>query len=118
MKLLSTKIHGVIDYLAAFALLIIPYSLHYDISTMPGGIFIILGVSTIIYSIITKYEYGILNILPMKVHLALDILSGILLASSPWLFGFKDEVFLPHLIFGLFEIVAGLITTSKTSVKL
>jgi hypothetical protein len=46
----------------------------------------------------------------MRMHLLLDIASGMLLAASPWLFGFADRVFLPHLVVGLFEIVAGLAT--------
>ncbi len=35
---------------------------------------------------------------------------GALLALSPWLFGFADDVWLPHLIFGILEIGASLLT--------
>jgi hypothetical protein len=38
-------------------------------------------------------------------HLALDAVNGALLAASPWLFGFAEEVSAPHLGLGLFEIV-------------
>jgi hypothetical protein len=31
----------------------------------------------------------------------IDVASGALLALSPWLFGFADRVFCPHLIVGL-----------------
>jgi hypothetical protein len=51
----------------------------------------------------------------MKAHLALDVLSGIVLAASPWLFDFADRVYLPHLILGLIEIGAGLMTRTSTS---
>jgi hypothetical protein len=53
----------------------------------------------------------------MPVHLATDVAAGALLAVSPWLFGFADRVYLPHLVVGLFEIAAGLMTrtTSDTS---
>lgn len=43
-------------------------------------------------------------------HLLFDLLSGILLAASPWLFGFADQVYLPHLIIGMLEIGAALMT--------
>lgn len=33
-----------------------------------------------------------------------------LLAASPWIFGFSDRVYLPHVVFGLLEIGAGLMT--------
>jgi hypothetical protein len=32
------------------------------------------------------------------------------LTISPFLFGFADQVYLPHLLFGLFSIVASLVT--------
>jgi hypothetical protein len=44
------------------------------------------------------------------VHLLLDAASGLLLAVSPWLFGFADRVFWPHLVIGLVEIGAALTT--------
>ncbi len=40
----------------------------------------------------------------------IDVASGALLALSPWLFGFADRVFWPHLIIGLREIGAKLMT--------
>jgi hypothetical protein len=52
----------------------------------------------------------------MKVHLFLDVLSGIFLAASPWLLGFSDRVCLPHLVLGILEISAGLLTTSKPQI--
>jgi hypothetical protein len=44
----------------------------------------------------------------MTVHLGLDAGSGVILAASPWIFGFAALVYLPHLILGLFEIILGL----------
>jgi hypothetical protein len=46
----------------------------------------------------------------MRAHLAMDGLSGALFLVSPWLFGFADRVWVPHLVFGLFEIGAALTT--------
>jgi hypothetical protein len=44
----------------------------------------------------------------------LDIVAGLLLLASPWLFGFADRITWPHVLFGLFEIAAGL-TTKRNS---
>ena len=41
-------------------------------------------------------------------------LAGILFLS-PWLFGFSDRVYLPHLIVGLFEIGTSLMTRTRSS---
>jgi hypothetical protein len=38
-----------------------------------------------------------------------------LLASSPWFFGFADQVYMPHLIFGILEIMVVLLTKTQTS---
>ena len=46
----------------------------------------------------------------MKTHLTLDFIAGLFLALSPWLFGFNDWVFLPHLIIGIGEMGASLMT--------
>ena len=76
-------------------------------------IFVALGVAAILYSLVTDYELGLVHWIPMPVHLSLDAASGVVLAASPWLFGFHDRVYLPHLIFNLFEIVASLITRPR-----
>jgi hypothetical protein len=37
-------------------------------------------------------------------------MSGALLAASPWLFGFADRVSTPHLVLGIFEMAAAVMT--------
>jgi hypothetical protein len=69
-----------------------------------------LGVGTIAYSLLTDYELGLIKVIPMPVHLALDAANGALLSASPWLFGFADDVSAPHLGLGLFEVGAALCT--------
>ena len=115
MKFISTKVHGIIDYLTAFLLIGLPFTLHYNTATMAGRIFIILGVVLLVYSLITRYEHGLVDIIPFKLHLIFDLLSGILLAASPWIFGFSDNVYIPHVVVGLFEIVVTLFTKTRTS---
>jgi hypothetical protein len=53
---------------------------------------VILGMGVIAYSLVTDYELGIARLIPMSVQLGLDLLSGILLAMSPWLSGFADDI--------------------------
>lgn len=111
--MISTKIHGYLDYGMGILLIILPFILGF-----PEGaatwVFVILGAGTIVYSLFTDYELGWKRVLSMKTHLGLDVAAGILLAASPWIFGFADEVYLPHLIFGVIEIGAALLTEKKT----
>ncbi|MDR7211048.1 SPW repeat protein [Flavobacterium piscis] len=113
MKLITPKTHAYLDYIVGIFLLVAPFTFHLARRSPEGLIFFILGAGLLIYSMITNYELGLFKIIPMKVHLLLDVLSGIILAASPWLLGFSDRVYLPHLIVGLFEIGAGLLTSSK-----
>lgn len=117
MKIISTKVHGVLDYLVGFILIISPWLFGFANHGAQTVIPVVLGIGAILYSIFTKYELGIFKIIPFRVHLIIDTLSGILLASSPWLFGFADNVYKPHLFFGLSELVVVLLTQTHTSAK-
>jgi hypothetical protein len=63
----------------------------------------------------TDYEMGASRRITMRTHLALDLISGVLLAASPWIFGFSDYVYGPHLVVGLMEIVVSLTTRKVPS---
>lgn len=110
MKIISRKTHGFLDYSVGALLIAAPWLFNFYEGGMESWIPIILGAGAIVYSLITDYELGVAGIIPMRVHLIMDMLSGVLLAASPWLFGFSDIVFWPHLIFGIMEIVVPLLT--------
>jgi hypothetical protein len=110
MRFISTRTHGVLDYVMGALLIVAPYLLGFADGTAAQWVPQILGAGAIVYSLLTNYELGAVRVIPMPVHLMLDIGSGVLLAASPWLFGFADRVFWPHLILGLVEIGAGLMT--------
>lgn len=114
--MISTKAHGIIDYLMGAVLILLPFILKFPEGAATWVPFI-LGAGTIVYSLITDYELGVANILSMKAHLGIDLLAGILLIAAPWLFAFADEVFWPFVILGVFEVGASLMTekTPKTA---
>lgn len=105
MGFIPTRVHGVLDYLTAGVLIAAPSLLGFRKQGMQTWLPIALGVGTIGYSLLTDYELGPFKVIPMPAHLALDAANGALLAASPWLFGFAEEVSAPHLGLGLFEIV-------------
>jgi hypothetical protein len=78
---------------------------------------VVLGAGAIVYSLMTDYEYSISRKLSMSTHLALDLWSGIFLAASPWIFGFDDYVYLPHLVLGILEIGASLMTVRTPATR-
>jgi hypothetical protein len=114
MRFLPTSIHGVIDYLWGIALFASPWILGFSHVTSAKWVAILFGVGAILYSLFTAYELGVLRIIPMSMHLVLDGIAGALLAASPFLLGFSDQVYWPHVAFGLFSVAASLITRMET----
>ena len=71
------------------------------------------GAGAIMYSLATDYELGAVRLIPVPFHLGLDAVAGAILAASPWLFGFADQARWPYLLFGLFAVVASLVTKTR-----
>lgn len=114
MKIISRKFHAVLDYLSGVVLIIAPWVLNFNDSNVGSAVAVVAGVLILIMSVITDYEGGVLRSIPMSMHLNMDIALGILLAVSPWLFGFKNEIYLPHLIIGILTIASGFLTVRSS----
>lgn len=110
MRFIPTRVHGVMDYAVGLLLIAAPFLLGFANGGPEMWVPIILGVGTLIYSLFTDYELGLVRSIPMPVHLGIDVVAGIFLAASPWLLGYAGEVYLPHLLVGLLEIGAGVMT--------
>lgn len=110
MKIIPTYVHGLLDYLVGALLIAAPWLFGFANGGVEMWLPVALGIGAFLYSVFTDYELGLVRSIRMPIHLMLDTLSGALLALSPWMFGFADRVYVPHLVFGLFEVAAGLMT--------
>jgi hypothetical protein len=115
MQLISTRLHGILDYAVGLLLIVSPFLFGFAIGGAAQWIPVTIGVTVVIYSLLTDYELGLSPRIPMAMHLRLDMIGGVLLALSPWLFGFAHVVFWPHLLFGLIDIVTPLMTAREPS---
>lgn len=61
----------------------------------------VIGITIILYGMFTDNELGLVKRLQMPLHLWIDALAGIILATAPWVFSFDDRVWVPHLAVGL-----------------
>lgn len=113
MRFIPTRVHGLLDYLVGVLLISAPWILEFNRNGAETWVPLALGAGAILYSLFTNYEWGVSRKIPMPTHLMLDLGSGILLALSPWIFGFADQVYLPHLIFGILEIGVSLMTKQQ-----
>lgn len=114
MRFIPTRIHGLLDYLVGVVLILAPWIFGFaDTTAAAMWVPVILGAGVILYSLLTDYEWGLVHTIPMPIHLWLDGIGGLVLLLSPWLFGFADAVWVPHVILGIIEIGAA-VTTQTT----
>ena len=109
---LPTRIHGMLDYLLGALLIASPWLFGFADGGAEQWAPVVLGVSVLLYSLFTDYEMGAVKKLQMPAHLMLDALGGLLLAASPWIFGFDERVWMPHVVIGLVEVVTAAITNT------
>lgn len=114
LRFVDTRAHGVLDYLVGLVLILAPWIFQFDDVAAAKWVAIGVGVAMITTALLTNYELGIANLIPMHVHLVMDAVIGAFLALSPWIFGFSDEgtnVWLPHVIVGLAAIGVALVSS-------
>ncbi|MDB5262236.1 MAG: hypothetical protein JWQ14_1517 [Adhaeribacter sp.] len=110
MRFISTKVHGILDYLMGILLIASPWIFNFDNGGAETWVPVILGIVMLLQALMTDFEMGIMKTISMGTHLRMDLIAGLFLAASPWIFGFSDTVWEPHVIFGLMEVAASLMT--------
>lgn len=85
-QFLNPTLHGVLDYLAAGALIVLPFLLGFS------GIALWLsaagGAGLIAYSLLTDYKFGAVHLLSFDLHLVLDFAAGMAFIIAPFVLGF------------------------------
>lgn len=109
MTRMSTKTHGVLDLLTAGTLVALPRILGWGDRVTKT--LTTLGIGSLGYSLLTNYEFGLMRVLPMRAHLAMDAASGAALCAAPMMFPEEDRSTHAALVgLGLFELGAALLT--------
>lgn len=114
MALFSTKTHGVLDYVTAGTLLVLPRALGWSatVRTAVTGA----ALATLGASLLTRYELGLVKVIPMRAHLALDAISGATFCAAPFLFPDENTSVTGTLVgLGIFELVAAFGTDTEPS---
>jgi|GEM_PF-146631 len=111
MRFIPTRVHAVIDYIVGIALIAAPWLFGFAYLGGPAvWTPIIVGALIILYSLMTRYEYALVRVIPVPAHLGLDILGGAFLAISPWLLGYADQIWIPHVVVGVADVLIALFT--------
>lgn len=110
MRFIPTRIHGLIDYAWGVLLILSPFMLGFSADKTALWIAVAFGIAGIVYSLLTDYELGAFKLLPMPFHLVLDGLAGLALVVLAFALRLDCRASWVFLLFGLFAVVASLIT--------
>lgn len=111
---ISTKMHGVLDYLTAGTLIALPRAMGWseNVTRFLTG----MAVGQAGYAMLTRYELGLVRLLPMRAHLALDGMAAAALCAAPFVMRDEPEEVRNTLLgLGLYELAATLMTGPETS---
>jgi hypothetical protein len=82
MRILSPKIHGVIDYVTVLGLVLAAALFgHGGISTMLA--YALAGIH-LVMTVLTAFPLGLIKVIPFKVHGMVELVVGIALVVLPW----------------------------------
>lgn len=112
MKPVNTRLHGMLDYMSAFILLL-PWIMEFYTGGTDTKIFAALGAATIVVSLCTDYEFGLLKFIPMKAHLVFDVISALFLMAMPWLFPVNHYTFYWPVLLGAGELLVVVLSSSS-----
>jgi hypothetical protein len=89
IRFLTPTWHGLVDYLAAVELLIMPFVLPLGTSApLAKWLAVATGLAVILVSLLTDYKLGLVRIIPFRIHLAIDTAVATAFVVAPFLFGF------------------------------
>jgi hypothetical protein len=116
MKPISSKLHTLIGLVGGALLLFAPTLFGFTDNAAAMNVSIAVGIFIILSEIITTSPWSPVKLVPMKAHIVLDVITGLFLAASPWLFNFMNndqpDQWVPHLIVGLFVVGYALLTST------
>ena len=113
MRVIPTRIHGMLDYLWGAALIASPYLFGFSGDFVATTIASVFGLGAIAYSLVTDYELGVARLVPMGLHLALDAAAGGLLALLPIFLRLDGQAAWTFALFGLFSLAASFLTRTE-----
>jgi hypothetical protein len=103
--MIPIKVHNIVDYVAAAALIVCPYIFGFSDVPAARDLFIVLGLALAAYSAVTQYRYSLAKVIPLGVHMFLDVVVGFVLMIGPYSFNYRalisDGQTALHFILGL-----------------
>ena len=88
-RFITKTMHAFLDYPVALSLMAAPFLLRLG-NSHPSALWLAVGtgVAAFILTLLTDHKLGVFRVLPYSVHLAVDLLVGVVFLLAPSVFGF------------------------------
>ncbi len=112
LRIIPRPLHAATDYLFSGLLAASPSLVGFEEDEQAVLAARAIAASTTTMSALTRYELGLVRVIPFNVHLILDVVSVFPLLLAPWVLGFSENKHARNtfVAFGIFEIIAILLS--------
>jgi hypothetical protein len=87
--MVSLRTHNILDYVGGALLILAPFLFGFADVDAARNVFMLSGFVLILYSLFTNYYYAAVRVIPLGVHMTLDVLSGVFIMVAPWVFNYR-----------------------------
>jgi hypothetical protein len=107
---ISVQVHSVLDYVYGMLLVIAPWMFGFSGEASAQTMAVGFGVASMLWSAFTAYPASLVPFLPFRVHLWLDVLSGIMLIVAPILMPISPTAQTVLISFGCIAMIVAALT--------
>jgi hypothetical protein len=90
-KPITRQAHGAIDYAYGAVVAVLPELVKFKQEQKAVTLCRALAGGALLYSLLTKAEWGVARVLPFKKHLIIDFTTSLFALGAPWLLGFAGN---------------------------
>lgn len=105
---MSLKVHNILDYVAALFYFVAPFVFGFGDVVAAKNLFVTMGLVMMLSGLLTSNYYSLGRIIPLGVHLWMDVGVGMLIYLGPYFFGYLSDLtppqFFLHILVGVFSV--------------
>jgi hypothetical protein len=109
---ITLNMHAAIEPIAALVLILSPWIFGFSSNGTAQAVMIVIGVIMLTSGAMTDWRLSLVRLIPLRVHFMTDLLLGVVLILSPFVFGFSGSGAATRfaIIFGALELLTALAT--------
>ena len=88
-NIINPKVHGILDYAVVIAFALAPTLLGF--SGLPATISYVLAAVHLLLTLVTAFPLGVIKIVPLPLHGAIEFVVSIILVALPWILKFASD---------------------------